>query len=114
MNNLYKKLNSEADHIRLTADEKRAMRLRVFGMPSPVRIARSPYVFFASHRFMAALAAFVLVVFAGGSTAAYAAQGALPGEPLYALKTNVLEPVAVALASTPAKKAAVHVALAQK
>lgn len=115
MNNLYKKLNRESDHIRLTADEKRAMRVRIFGAPvaSPVQVTRSPYVFVATHRWMTALAAVVLVVFAGSSTA-FAAQGSLPGQPLYALKTKVLEPVAVALATTPAAKAAVHVALAQK
>ena len=118
MNKLYKKLNRESDHIRLTAAEKSAVKARLFGLPaegapSPVRVVRSPYVFFASHRFVAVLAAFVLVVFAGGSTA-FAAQGALPGQPLYALKTKVLEPVAVALATTPAAKAAVHVALVQR
>jgi hypothetical protein len=120
MNKLYKKLNRESDHIRLTAAEKNAIKARLFGLsagkagaPSPVRVVRSPYVFFASHRFLAALAALVLVVFAGGSTA-FAAQGALPGQPLYALKTKVLEPVAVALAPTPAAKAAVHVELAQR
>jgi len=115
MNNLYKKLNRESDHIRLTADEKRAMRVRIFGAPiqSPVTVTRSPYVFVSTHRWMTALASLVLVVFAGSSTA-FAAQGSLPGQPLYALKTKVLEPVAVALAATPAAKAAVHVALAQK
>lgn len=115
MNNLYKKLNKESEHIRLTADEKRVMRAHIFGAPiaSPVRVVRSPYVFLFSQRWVTALASLVLVVFAGSSTA-FAAQGALPGQPLYALKTKVLEPVAVALASTPAAKAAVHVALAQK
>jgi hypothetical protein len=118
MNNLYKKLNKESDHIRLTADEKRAMRAQIFGapvqapVPSKVVVTRSPYVFAFTHRWMTALAALVLVVFAGGSTA-FAAQGALPGQPLYGLKTQVLEPVAVALATTPAAKAAVHVAIAQ-
>ncbi len=114
MNNLYKKLTTESQHIRLTADEKRAMRAHIFGAPSPVTVTHSPYVFFASHRFLAALAAFVIVVFTGGSTAAFAAQGALPGEALYVLKTKVLEPVEVALAPTPQGKAKVETRIATR
>ena len=113
MNNLYKKLNKESDHIRLTDTEKAAMRANVFGAPSPVRPVRSPFVFISTHRVMVALTSLVLVVFAGTSTV-YAAQGALPGAPLYGLKTNVLEPIEVALASTPAEKAKVESSIASR
>jgi hypothetical protein len=111
MHNLYKKLNTESDHIKLTPDEKSAMRAAIFGAP---KAAPSPFIFFASHRFLTALAALVLVVLAGGSTAVYAAQGALPGQPLYALKTKVLEPVEVALAPTSAAKARVETQIATR
>jgi hypothetical protein len=111
MNNLYKKLNTEAGHLKLTQGEKSAMHAAIFGAPSSVVVTRSSFVFL-SQRWMTALAALVVVVFAGGSTA-YAAQGALPGQPLYALKTQVLEPVKLALAAGPAAKAAVHVEIAQ-
>jgi hypothetical protein len=114
MTNLHKKLNNASGHMRLSSDEKRSMRAalsHVMGTESPVVIVRSPYVFF-SHTWVRTLAAFVLVVFAGGSTA-FAAKGALPGEPLYGFKTAVLEPIQVALAPTPAAKAQVHAGLAQ-
>jgi hypothetical protein len=51
-----------------------------------------------------ALALAVLVVGAGGT--AYAADSALPGDALYAVKVSVNEPAAGALAVTPAAKAA--------
>jgi hypothetical protein len=112
MTNLHEKLIAASEHIRLTAEEKRTMRAALFGAPDPVAFARSPYVFVASHRWAAALAVLVLVVGAGGGTA-FAAQGALPGSPLYAVKVKVVEPAQLALASGPAQKAAVNAQIAQ-
>ncbi len=125
MTNLYKKLNRESDHIRLTAEEKNAMRALLrsamqsyegdAAVASPYAPAlRSFRSVVGSHRLLTALAALVLVVLAGGSTAAYAARGSLPGQPLYALKTKVLEPVEVALAATPAAKAQVETQIATR
>lgn len=115
MNNLHEKLNRETDHIRLSHAEKNAMRAAIFGLsgqgaPSPMRVERTPYAFL-SQPWMRAFAAVLVVIFAGGGTA-FASQGALPGQPLYAIKTNVVEPVKVALASSPAAKAAVHAQIA--
>jgi len=90
------------------------MRAAIFGAPSPLTLrtpARSPYALFAN-TWMRALAALVLVAGAGTGTA-FASQGALPGQPLYAIKTKVVEPVELALASSAAAKASVHAQIAQ-
>lgn len=112
MNKLYEQLNRDAAHIRLTPGEKNAMRAAIFGAPSTVAVHRSRYIFMSSV-WMRALAAVLIVVFAGSGTA-FASQGALPGQPLYAVKTKIVEPVRLALAGSPAAKAAVHVAIAQE
>lgn len=105
-----KNLQQKAKEIRLTPQEKTAMRLSIFGAPSPISIQKSPYVLL-SHKWMTALAALLIVIFTGGTTA-FAAEGALPGQSLYALKTAVIEPIRVALAPTAGAKAEVHAQLA--
>jgi hypothetical protein len=77
-------------------------------MPSPYRFSYSSL--HLSIRGGAALALAVLVVGAGGT--AYAAGGALPGDALYTVKVSVNEPVAGALAVTPAAKAAHQASIA--
>lgn len=57
------------------------------------------------------MAAMVLVF--GFGTATYAAEGALPGDTLYPLKTQVLEPARVALAPTPEARAQAHMTIAE-
>jgi len=103
----------EARNLRMTPEEKQAMKSRLFGAPTPVMYpTRSPYLTFQFFA-MRAVAGIVLVLIVGGGTA-YAAEGALPGQPLYAVKINVNEPVEVALATTPQAKVAVETQLAQR
>lgn len=98
----------------MTPEEKSAMRARIFGAPATVTSTASPYFFFDFQFMTRALAAVLAVVLVGGTGVAYAAQGALPGQPLYAVKVDVTEPLQTALAATPAARAAVHVELAQR
>jgi len=111
MDNLTKKLQNAAGPMRLTSQEKSAMRAQIFGAPSPVRVAPSPYVFL-SHRWMQALAVCVLFISAGGTTV-FASAGALPGDLLYPLKVNVSERIELALAPHN-KKAEVEEQLAER
>jgi hypothetical protein len=115
-NKLYEQLNRETEHVRLTPAEKQAMRAAIFGAPSPLLVAaprrRSPYMFMSSG-WVRALAALIIIATAGTGTA-FASEGALPGQPLYAIKTNVVEPVKLALATSAAAKAAVQAQLAQE
>jgi hypothetical protein len=111
-------LKNESNKLRLTPQEKAAMKARIFEVPSPATLAprQSPYFLFA-YQFMQARVlaplAVVLVVFAGAGTAA-AAQGSLPGDALYPVKVSVNEAVEVALATTPVAKAQVQAKLAQR
>lgn len=109
-------LKNESNTLRLTPQEKSAMKARIFGAPAPLAPKQSPYFIF-TYQFMQARVlaplAVVLVVFAGAGTAA-AAQGALPGDTLYAVKVSVNEAVEVALATTPVAKAQVQAKLAQR
>ncbi len=115
-NKLYEQLNRETDHLRLTPAEKQAMRAAMFGAPSPLVVAaprrRSPYMFISSG-WVRSLAALIIIATAGTGTA-FASEGALPGQPLYAIKTNVVEPVKLALATSAAAKATVQAQLAQE
>ncbi|PIR85741.1 hypothetical protein COU14_02700 [Candidatus Kaiserbacteria bacterium CG10_big_fil_rev_8_21_14_0_10_44_10] len=84
--------------VRLTEAEKSAMLSNIYQTkiaPEPSTVA-SPFVFssmFMRDRVMVALASFVLILTGGG----YAAAGSLPGDPLYGIKVNVLEPLALGL-----------------
>ncbi len=79
---------------------------------SPLRVTPSPYLFFSS-RFVSSFAFVLMLAVVGGSTA-YAAEGSVPGDALYAMKVNVNERVAVAFAASPQSRAAVHARLAER
>lgn len=114
-------LKTEAAKLRLTPQEKTAMKARIFGAPSPVqlvpsKVEGSPYFIF-SYQFVQARvlapAMVLLVVFMGAGTTA-AAQGALPGDLLYPVKISINEAVEVALATTPVARAEVSAKLAER
>jgi hypothetical protein len=113
-----KNLHNEAAKLRMTPDEKSAMKARIFGAPAPVQMtpAQSPYYFF-SFQFIQtrvlAPAFAILVIFVGSGTVA-AAQGALPGDFLYPVKVSINETVELALATTPVAKAEVSAKLAER
>lgn len=65
-----------------------------------------------AHGYVPTAALLMFALLAGGT--AYASEDSLPGEALYAVKIRVTEPVAVALATTPEKKAVVHTELAER
>jgi hypothetical protein len=123
MNHFFEQLKKEAHTIRLSAAEKQAMRVRLYKAmraspvissaphtPAPLRPTPSPYVWF-SPRMAVPFAAFLVVVL--GSGTAFAAQGALPGSPLYAVKVHITEPTLGALALTPQAKAQWNAQVAQ-
>ena len=111
-------LKTEAAKLRLSAQEKSAMKARIFGVPAPVAMApqSSPYFIFSYQFLQARVLApmmVLLVVFVGAGTAG-AAQGSLPGDLLYPVKISVNEAVEVALATTPVAKAEVSAKLAER
>ncbi len=121
MNNFFKQLNTEAQNIRMTHAERSLMKERLLAemhglTPSPFATP-SPYFSFVMPawpvgrpRVMVPALVLVLIVVGGG--AAYAAEGALPGDLLYPVKVNINEPVRSALAFSDESKADVHAALA--
>ncbi|HVW66275.1 MAG TPA: DUF5667 domain-containing protein [Candidatus Peribacteraceae bacterium] len=112
-----------AKSIRLT--EKEAMeaqkRLHAFMESHPVNMAKAVqkreraqggWSFF-SLRFGSVLAA-VVVLIGAGSGISYAAESALPGDPLYGVKVHVNEAVQAGLAFSPAAKARVNAQIADE
>lgn len=111
MTDLHKKLNTETQELRLSASEKAAMRASLHAAIGARDFVPSPYGRFFSMR---AAAGGLLAVFLVATTTAYAAQGALPGDPLYPVKVSVTEPVIGALQVSPRAKAGYETALVEK
>lgn len=111
---------NEGLRVRLTMQEKALLRARLSERMAlnPAVLRATPYHFFVFHsvllqRTVMAFAVFVFLVGSGGGTS-YAAQTALPGELLYAVKIHVNEFVETALATTPAAQAQVQAVLAER
>lgn len=112
---------NEGLRVRLTMQEKADLRARLsermaLNPASPA--LQSPYHFFIFNhallqRTFAALILFVFVAGSGGGTS-YAAQTALPGDLLYAVKIHVNEFAEMALATSPVAKAEVQAVLAER
>jgi hypothetical protein len=122
MNDFFTQFQNKARTLKLSHDEKQVMRVQLYNYlesnqgfeaasvaPKQSRSVPSMYYWY-SPRFAVPFAALVLIVLGGGTT--FAAQGALPGEALYAVKINVNEKVATTLATTPEAKAQVNAQLA--
>lgn len=109
MTNLSHHFRKETESLRLTAEEKQAMRSRLLAaLGEPVA---SPYQrFFAPRAFAYAFMSLLVV----GSSTVYAAQGSLPGTLLYPIKVGVTERMESALAVTPEAQFAVNVKLAER
>lgn len=119
MNDFFQQLKKEALTTKLSHDEKQGLRVALYdAMRQPRAVVqevhytrvRSSYVWF-SPRF--ALPVAVLLVAGLGTGTAFAAQGALPGDPLYAIKINAVEPALGALAIGTEAKAQWHAQVAQ-
>ena len=76
------------------------------------RAPRGAHWFVFSARYAVSFALVVVVLL--GSTTAYAAQGALPGDLLYPVKVSVNEPVELVLAVTPSQKVQAEIRLAKR
>jgi len=101
MKTFTEQFNTEAKHVRLSSAER--SRIQAALMRAMEARAAVPSPFFMSPVFFRAMVAAAIVLFVGGGSA-YAAQGALPGDLLYSIKTGVNEPIEGALAfSAPAK-----------
>lgn len=120
-NELEKRFRDEAASFSLSAEEKARMRrvVSAYAAMKPVRrrvAARSTgsrwYAFILSPRM--AVGALVVVLVASSAGVSYAAESALPGDILYAVKVKVNEPVAQALSTTPQAKAQTAVKLAHR
>jgi len=110
--------------LRLTQREKNSMLgdIRVFVHEHPARISNTrialqrTQVFFESMsmtRFASvSFAAFALIIL--GASTSYAAERSLPGDPLYAVKVHIDEPLAGALAFSDSARAAWQVELADR
>ena len=114
--------------ISMTSAEKQVMLGRILskqGVPISTpqedhqQSVKSPWTVFSfnlwiqQHRWITAVVVVAVVLLAGNS-AVRASSDALPGDTLYSLKVNVVEPVRVALASTPVAKAEIRAELVQK
>lgn len=106
-------LKNEAHKLRMTPEERSAMRARIFGIPTAAS-KQSPYFHFNFQFFSTRILAPLAVVFLISSGTTYAAEGALPGDTLYPIKVYVNEGVALSLARTPEAKAEAHVTLAER
>ncbi len=118
MNNPIEKLFKKATKASLTESERQVLRTHVldFVREHPARVTESipsPYawtIFLRQHMMVTAIA--IVCLISGASSAL--AQNALPGEPLYAVKTGVNEKVLGWFATTPEAKAEWQLSLADR
>lgn len=111
-------IKKAADDIRLSSADKTRMSnvvqsyMRINPLPKPVTTyTRTVSWFVYLHRPIAAALVLVLI---SGTGVSFAAESALPGDALYAVKTKVTEPVRVALATGAEAKANVQIDLAER
>jgi len=124
MNNLEKKLKAYSDEIREAYVLKKEERVRIVDdifsrtqsnshnnthIPSPYRKINSPYFFFMNYTSTTLLFLFVIT-----GVLSYVAEGALPGDPLYSVKTQVIENMQTLLTVSPESKAKLQTTLAKK
>lgn len=125
MRNLLKQLKKGSREIRLTGDEKSAMRqaLVQFARENPImhtaeakhsRAVVSPYSFMRKARGLKILSATVIGGILIGGTVSFAAEGALPGNVLYPVKTEINERVRSMASVTPQAKAGWDVVLVER
>lgn len=119
MTNFEDTLKKMGEGISLSHDERakmdRVIREYVAMKPLPQAHAHTPilsYSWFSfAHR---PIAAALIVVMFFGTGVSYAAEDALPGDALYAVKTYINEPAKVALATNAEAKAEVQIELAER
>jgi hypothetical protein len=114
MEDRFQQLRDHADTVRLTADEKGAMRSRLSAYMTmrPLRARatesfakKTGWMFRLSPKLMPYSAAVLSLLLAGGGVS-YAAEGAMPGDTLYPVKVHVNEEVRGAFTTDDEGKAA--------
>lgn len=101
--------------VKLTESEKTQMLSDIYqadSLAEPPSIA-SPFMFssfFVRERMLVTMASFIFIVMGSG----YAAAGSLPGDPLYGIKVNVLEPIALQLTFDETERNEYKIKLLQK
>ncbi len=122
-NDFEKRIKKAGAHITLTEAEREKMRalLREYATMKPVREPVAPLPVHATffdawvayvRRPIGIVVVAVLILALSSSGVAYAAEGTLPGDILYPIKVNVIEPVQLALAVSPEAKAALQMTFA--
>lgn len=125
MRNLFKQLKKGSREVRLTTEEKNVMRqtLMQFARENPaVRTSQtknprgvpSPYSFMRKTRGYRVVSATIIGGLLIGGTVSFAAEGVLPGNVLYPVKTQVNERVRGLVATTPHAKAEWDIALVER
>ena len=124
MKNPIDQLVESARNVRLTSEASARIRERLIvhmhANPAVAKPLQSPYQSFfnilspltSTLRMPAMALALILVVTLGGATA-FAAAGTLPGDTLYPVKVNVIEPVQGLFSLSPEAKAEWQVSLAE-
>lgn len=110
-NKLHEYLKKAGEEISLTHEEREKMRgvLHAYMAMKPIRapaVVAEPAVFSRFFTLRPVAVVLALAVFASSAGISYAAEGALPGDLLYAVKTHVNEPVRGAFAVSPSAKTA--------
>lgn len=106
----------DADEVRLSDESKGRLRERLIRNMKAQPVIRSPYQkligiispYTIVFRRPALTLSVVLLVVVGGSVTAFAAVGSLPGDTLYPIKVDVIEPVRGFMAASPRAKAVWH------
>lgn len=101
--------------VRLAESEKASMLTNIYQTEMSIesQSVPSPFIFsslFMRQRVMVVMASFVLIATGGG----YAAASSLPGGPLYGIKVNVLEPLALGLTFDEVEKNEYKIELLQR
>ncbi|GEM_PF-2716495 len=110
----FNKAIKDIKNISMTSAEKQVVLERVMKI-SPIKSPWTVYSFgkwIQTHRPISALVVIVIVISAGNS-AVLASRNTLPGDTLYPIKVNMVEPIRVAFAPTPTIKAEIQTELVQ-
>ncbi len=102
------KLNQlkQLKHVTLSDEERAYLRGRIAqAVTAPAPAREGIFQLGMQHGLRIALSSFLFVIFVGGSISAVASN-ALPGDPLYVIKTDINEEIKAAFLSTPEEKVA--------
>lgn len=105
----------EIQNIRMTKNEKENTLKIILNSPTPIKPIKSPYSFlsiFPKRYFINYAVAFCLIIVLSGGGIVSASQKSVPGNALYALKVNIIEPINSSLKFSAESKAQYETSLA--